>query len=365
MVRNVEKEAIGVQKPIFQSVLPATPEQLDTTAARMAQGRSFIYHLGEGVDPGLRKEFTLLHDHGCVGDGLIGIHSTALDAADFASWHAAGGGAIVWSPLSNLWLYGGTTDVLAARAAGLRVCLGSDWTPSGTRNVLGELKIAATWNDHALGAALSDADLVEMATANPGDTLARAWGVQIGRLVPGGLADLAVFANVDDDPWRTVLRAGERHVRLVIVGGRPAYGNLSLLEAAGAEDVEAITVAGVRRGLVMALADELLPPEPDLQREATKSWADGLAELAAVWADPGGSVRRARRRRAAGEPTFEFVPDMPSAAGDDTRALDEDELDQLVMPTFDTIGHDARWLGSVATRAPAHAQVLKEAVRRF
>ena len=105
--------------------------------------------------------------------------------------------------------------------------------------------------------------------------------------------------------------------------------------------------------------------EPDLQREATKSWADGLTELAEVWADPGGAVRRARRRRAVGEPTFEFVPDMPSAAGDDTRALDEGELDQLVMPTFDTIGHDGRWLGTVHLRAPAHAQVLKQAVQRF
>jgi 5-methylthioadenosine/S-adenosylhomocysteine deaminase len=365
MVRNVEKEAIGVKKPIFQSVLPATPDQLDTTAGRMVQGRSFIYHLGEGVDPALRKEFTLLHDHGCVGDGLIGIHSTALTAADYASWRAAGGGAVVWSPLSNLWLYGGTTDVLAARAAGLRVCLGSDWTPSGTRNVLGELKIAATWNEHALASALSDADLVEMATANPGDTLTRAWGVQVGRLVPGALADVAVLTNVDADPWRTVLRATERQVRLVIVGGRPAYGNLSLLEAAGAQDVEAVVVAGVRRGLVMALADELLPPEPDLQREATKSWADGLAELAGVWADPGGSVRRARRRRAVGEPTFEFVPDMPSASGDDTRALDDEELDQLVMPTFDGIGHDAAWTAAVRKRAPAYAQVLRTAMDRF
>ena len=365
MVRNVEKEAIGVKKPIFQSVLPATGEQLDTTAGRMAQGRSFIYHLGEGVDPVLRNEFTLLHDHGCVGDGLIGIHSTALTAADYDKWRATGGGAVVWSPFSNLWLYGGTTDVLAARAAGLRVCLGSDWTPSGTRNVLGELKIAATWNEQSLGAALSDADLVEMATANPGDTLARAWGAQVGRLVPGALADVAVFSNVDTDPWRTVLAATERHVRLVIVGGRPAYGNRSLLAAIGAENAEPITVAGVRRAVVMALPDELLPPEPDLQREATKSWADGLAELAGVWADPAGAVRRARRRRAVGEPTFEFVPDMPSAAGDDTRALDEEELDQLVMPTFDGIGHDGQWLGSVALRAPAHAQVLKSATARF
>ena len=365
MVRNVEKEAIGVKKPIFQSVLPATPDQLDKTAGRMAQGRSFIYHLGEGIDPGLRKEFALLHDHGCVGAGLIGIHSTALTAADYASWHAAGGGAVVWSPFSNLWLYGGTTDVLAARAAGVRVCLGSDWTPSGTRNVLGELKIAAAWNSHALGGALTDEDLVEMATANPGDTLARAWGARIGRLVPGALADVTVFANVDADPWRTVLRATERHVRLVMVGGRPTYGNPSLLAAAGAEDPEPITVAGVRRGLVMALPEELLPPEPDLRAEATKSWADGLAELAAVWSDPGESVRRARRRRAVGEPLFEFVPDMPSAPGDDVRALDEQELDQLVMPAFDGIGHDARWINTVRETAPPHAQVLKAAMERF
>ena len=105
----------------------------------------------------------------------------------------------------------------------------------------------------------------------------------------------------------------------------------------------------------MALPDELLPPEPDLQREATKSWADGLAELAAVWADPGwiGAPCPAAPGGRGSRP-FEFVPDMPSAAGDDTRALDEEELDQLVMPTFDGIGHDGRWtrIGGAAGAGP-------------
>lgn len=365
MVRNVEKEKIGSPKPIFQSVLPATPDQLDTTSGRMAEGRSFIYHLAEGIDAGLRDEFSLLRDHRCVGDGLIGIHSTALTAADYDAWRSLGGGAVVWSPFSNLWLYGDTTDVLAARRAGLRVCLGSDWTPSGTRNVLGELKVAATWNKRSLGGALDDADLVETVTGNPGDTLAKAWGVQVGRLVPGALADIAVFSRGDSDPWRTVLRATERHVRLVIVGGRPAYGNVSLLRAAGAKQIEAITVVGVRRGIVMALADELLPPEPELRREATKSWADGLAELAAVWADPAGSVRRARGRRALGEEPFEFIPDMPHANTDTTRALDDDELDQLVMPSFDGLGHTGAWCSTVRRRAPVHAAAVVAAVDRF
>jgi cytosine/adenosine deaminase-related metal-dependent hydrolase len=365
MVRNVEKEEIGTKRPIFQSVLPATGEQLDTTAVRMSEGRSFIYHLGEGVDAKLRDEFTFLSDHGCVGDGLIGIHSTALTAADFAAWSRSGGGAIVWSPFSNLWLYGGTTDVLSARSVGLRVCLGSDWTPSGSRNVLGELKVAASWNNGALGGALDDADIVEMVTANPGDTLARAWGVQVGRLVPGALADIAVFSRRHGDPWRAVLRATERHVRLVVVGGRPAYGNPALLRAAGVRSAESISVLGITRGIVMALDDELLPEEPDLRREATKSWADGLADLRAVWDDPAGAVRRARQRRAPGVEAFEFVPDMPSAIGDDTRALDDDELDRLVMPAFDGIGHDAAFRESVRRRAPAHAEPLRAAMQSF
>ena len=83
----------------------------------------------------------------CAQEGLIGIHCTALEDADYAAWNekANGEGTVVWSPFSNIWLYGDTTDVLAARKH-MRVCLGSDWSPSGTRNLLGELKVADLWN---------------------------------------------------------------------------------------------------------------------------------------------------------------------------------------------------------------------------
>ena len=65
--------------------------------------------------------------------------------ANYDEW-APLGGSVVWSPFSNLWLYRGTTDVLAARAAGVRICLGADWSPSGSKNLLGELKVADMWN---------------------------------------------------------------------------------------------------------------------------------------------------------------------------------------------------------------------------
>ena len=248
MVRNVEKELFpgpdgrGGQR-IFQSVLPATPEKLDNYADKLGEKRSFIYHLAEGTAHELRDEYDDLDRAGCVHDQLIGIHSTALGKTELRAWGRVGG-AIVWSPLSNIWLYGDTTDVVTAADAGLRVCLGSDWGPSGMKNVLGELKVAALWNDERLDGALSDQQLAEMVTANPGDTLALAWGRQVGRLVPGALADLMVTSRRHDDVHTSLVQANERHVRLVIVGGRPVVGITSLLKAAGATDIEPLSVGG-------------------------------------------------------------------------------------------------------------------------
>ena len=78
---------------------------------------------------------------------------------------------MVWSPFSNLWLYRATTDVVAASKGGVKVCLGADWGPSGSKNVLGELKVADLWNAKQFDRAFSDRELCEMVTANPGSTL--------------------------------------------------------------------------------------------------------------------------------------------------------------------------------------------------
>ena len=89
----------------------------------------------------------------------------------------------VWSPFSNLWLYHNTTDVLAARAAGVGVCLGADWSPSGSKNLLGELKVADLWNETKLAGELEAEEICAMATRNPADAIN--WGERIGRLKAG------------------------------------------------------------------------------------------------------------------------------------------------------------------------------------
>lgn len=84
------------------------------------------------------------------------------------------GGTVVWSPFSSLWLYGHTTDVLGARRAGLRVCLGNDWSPSGMRNLLGELKVAALWKERSLGSPSTPGTCSSWSRPTPGDALALA-----------------------------------------------------------------------------------------------------------------------------------------------------------------------------------------------
>ena len=57
---------------------------------------------------------------------------------------------LIWSPLSNLLLYGKTTDIISAKKNNVLICLGSDWSPTGSKNLLWELKVADSINKNEL-----------------------------------------------------------------------------------------------------------------------------------------------------------------------------------------------------------------------
>ena len=86
-------------------------------------------------------------------DATVLVHGVGLEPEDFYEMaHAPAaradgvgdgkGAKLVWSPLSNLLLYGKTAAVYDALAAGVLISLGTDWTPSGSPNLLTELKVA-------------------------------------------------------------------------------------------------------------------------------------------------------------------------------------------------------------------------------
>src|SRR5262249_4095898 len=159
----------------------------------------FLLHLSEGVtDPShpdsiARQHFLALEvapGEWALTNVFTGIHAAGLLPQDFdvlAQHHSA----MVWSPLSNLLLYGGTARVEGARAAGVAIGLGSDWSPTGSKNLLGEMKVAWLYSQHMLNGLLNARDIVTMATRGAARILK--WERALGTIAAGQRADLLVI----------------------------------------------------------------------------------------------------------------------------------------------------------------------------
>jgi hypothetical protein len=221
--------------------------------------------------------------------------------------------------------------------------------------VLGELKVADALNRTVFGGHFNDRDLCEMVTANPGDALAVAWGPQVGRLVAGHAADVVVCARNDADPFRNLIEATERDIRLVVVRGTPFYGTRGLMSAAGAGPANSITVAGARRAVVVRRPDHA---------DARLDWPAVKRALQAVRRDPVGAWREAQDALAAwGGPLDD--PQAPLALFGDMPEGDLGLLGgsgeipaDLEIPALDTLAHDASFFAAVARSGSPELQAL-------
>lgn len=186
---------------------------------------AIVAHLSEGGrdDAYNKSEYQYAKTMDLAKSGLTIIHGVGMDAKDFA--HAAKNQiSIVWSPFSNLLLYGETLDVKAARAAGVNVTIGADWTPTGSKTILDELKLAKRYLDHEGIKGISDKDLVDMATINAALAIHRE--KVVGQVAPGYQADLLLVGRTPSaNPYTELLDTTQKDVDLVVVAGQPTYGD--------------------------------------------------------------------------------------------------------------------------------------------
>ncbi|MCS5537229.1 MAG: amidohydrolase family protein [Candidatus Poseidoniaceae archaeon] len=229
---------------------------------------AWFLHLAEGVDQSSRDEFDIIEDNGLLVGELVLIHGTGLTSTEFDKM-AAVGASLVWSPTSNLLLYGQTTDVAAAKDAGLTITLAPDWSPSGTKSPLHELKTADMWDEKVLGDIFSDYEMVQMVTSNAADSMN--WGDKIGRIAPGMAADFAIIDSFDEDPYRNLIAAVDPDVRLVVMGGLPLFGDLDLMQAMKGSDFEIVSIDGIY--------DKALDVTYTGIEEGTQSWESIVDDL--------------------------------------------------------------------------------------
>ena len=187
-------------------------------------------HVAEGAPGDIESavEFRALKGIGLLGPHTAIIHGLALGSEEFGEM-AEKGTALIWSPRSNMELYGFTADVAAAVQQKVTMALAPDWSPTGSTNSLAELRYAKELSHEKLGDLFSDKDLFEMSTSIP----ARIAHIddKVGSLKEGLYADLLVLAGDKTQPYMAVTHAKPEDVHLVLVGGVPIYGSEKLMEA--------------------------------------------------------------------------------------------------------------------------------------
>jgi 5-methylthioadenosine/S-adenosylhomocysteine deaminase len=319
IVRNVE-QTDDPELPEAQGRIP----DVDARDARRFLTRlrkedsCFLLHLSEGITdsnqsvPSMaRRHFLALEvapGEWALNRMFTGIHAAGLLPEDFEvlAQHDA---SMIWSPLSNLLLYGATARVEAARAAGVRIGLGSDWSPSGSKNLLGELKVAWLYSQHALNGLLSARDVVAMATCEAARILK--WDRVLGTLGAGKRADLLVIDGKAGAPYEALVRAKETDIRLVMINGVARYGFPALMSKLAPED-QTVSVGGRQRRLF--LKQETADPDvaPVSLRTATTSLRTALrkiADLAREAEKPKTALARRRELDAPARPVWSLVLD--------------------------------------------------------
>jgi 5-methylthioadenosine/S-adenosylhomocysteine deaminase len=266
-------ESDAATEEAIRAVDPAAPDG-------SGKLRAVVMHAAEGVDAASRREFRMLQVHGYLRPGVSISHGLALTAAQFKELADKKVG-LIWSPRSNIELYGRTSDVASAKNAGVTIAIAPDWSPTGSAGMLAEIATAWKLNVGQLGNVFTDAEMFRMATSNPA-ALAGLSG-RIGSVAPGAMADLVVLRAKDRSAYQSVVRSNAADVRLVVIGGQPLYGDAALMaQLLPGVTLESITVCGEAKALDVSggVADQSFDGVSRKLRAALASLGSSLAPLA-------------------------------------------------------------------------------------
>ncbi len=200
-----------------------------TTAGEVTQIEGYLPHIAEGIDVEARNEMICAETDGpndIVQRQSAIIHAIGVNPEEVARMQKVGA-SVVWSPRSNVDLYGNTAPVTLLDNMGVQIALGTDWMPSGSMNLLRELRCADDLNKKYFAGHFTDADLWRMVTINA--AFAVGAGHAIGMLKPGYVADIAIFDGSTSKDFRAVLDAGVEDVVLVLRGSKVLYGDDTLV----------------------------------------------------------------------------------------------------------------------------------------
>ncbi|KAK9415339.1 putative Metal dependent amidohydrolase [Seiridium unicorne] len=227
----------------------------------------YLAHIGEGVDEEAANEFRCLSSEtydsipmpgggglstDIIAPNLAVIHALGLSEADF-DLVAERGAHVVWSPRSNVFLYGKTLNVSYLLEAGINVALGTDWLPSGSATMSREATCAVSATQQGYKLTLEPKTVWEMMTINAAK--AANFEEHIGSLAAGKLADIVVFRRDGvRDPYAQAAFAPAENIELVLRGGQVVVAEQDL-HGLTRNTCEAVYFGQYRK--IICVADEI------------------------------------------------------------------------------------------------------------
>ncbi len=215
----------------FKTADCSYPGGIDNPASVLSND-CYLPHVAEGIDNEARNEFLCVSSSNRGGKDLTErnsafVHTIGLNGSD-AMEMAENKTAVIWSPRSNISLYGNTASVTTYKNVGVLIGIGTDWTYSGSINIIRELQCAAYLNQNYYANTFSFKELWKMATKN--NAVALSVADKIGVIKENRVADIAIFFHDKADYYQSIIESNPDDVILVLRGGKPLYGDKTLTD---------------------------------------------------------------------------------------------------------------------------------------
>ena len=210
--------------------------------------QGLVTHTAEGIDDYAQEEFRCQSRSAGTAEDFVEknvghIHGVGLTAADHYNM-VRDDAKLVWSPRSNISLYGNTAQAQVHARLGGTIALGTDWSYSGSATLVREMACVAELDDGWLGDSFTAEDIWRMGTIHGAEATGQE--ALIGSLEAGKLADLAVFRAAPGEYHAATIDAMTDDVLLVTRAGAVMYGEADVVEALDAT-CETLDVCGAPR----------------------------------------------------------------------------------------------------------------------
>ena len=197
----------------------------------LTENSVFLPHVSEGINSDAENEFNCLTN---VGTGSVNlkspsstfIHGIAINESMIKK-AADNNMSFVWSPRSNISLYGNTAQVSLYKKAGINIALSTDWSPSGSMNMSRELTCASDFNRDYLNNSFMQKELWAMVTTNAAKSL----GVdnQLGDIKVGYWADIIIIKSKKTNAYEDLIHINPDSILLSFRAGKPLFGYSTLM----------------------------------------------------------------------------------------------------------------------------------------